>query len=313
MNSRPGIRESMNFSEVIIIGAGPAGISAAAECLRHEVMPLIIDKGEAGGLVRIARLIQNFSPLSPMSGRELAFRFQEMLKRISAPLLRAEVIMIEQREQTFLINLREGPQLEARAVILATGQKPYVPDNLEEFREFFLLPGEFEPREIASGKRMAIYGGGDVALDLALSLYESGAAEVEIFVRGWPKACAYLQREINEKKIAVTKGYELIELGKEDKVVRLLFKTEQGSEEELSFEALVLALGWQPCAPEMKPITLDELFNMGIKESGDTRVPGLFLAGDIKNGQNRFVALAVADGLRAGLAACKYLKREKID
>ncbi len=297
----------MSFSELIIIGAGPAGISAAAECLRHEIIPLIIEKGETGGIVRIGRLIQNFPPLSPISGRELSLRFLEMLRRISAPLLKAEVIMIERRERTFLINLREGPQVQAGAVILATGQKPYVPENLKKFRKFFLLPGEFEPGEMAPGKRIAVYGGGDVALDIALSMSESGAAQVEVFSRSRPKACSFLQREIGIKNIIVKTGYELIDLEKAGEGLKLRFRTDKGSESLSGFETLVLALGWQPRAPEMKPIALDELINMGIGEAGESKVPGLFLAGDIKNGQNRFVALAVADGLRAALAACKYL------
>jgi thioredoxin reductase len=177
----------MRETGIAVVGAGPAGVAAAAQCARLGVVPLILDRtGRAGGLVEAGFLIENYPGLeAPLPGPELARRFQAHLERFGLSVLAESVTRVEPRGDHWLVT-SDAEQRLAGAVILGVGTRPLA----WSAPGFAALAGDRvfdDVRDLLcrfpAPRRVLVAGGGEAAFDYALTLARAGA-EVGILVRG---------------------------------------------------------------------------------------------------------------------------------
>ena len=292
--------------EVTIIGAGPAGMSAAIYLQRAGLSPVLLERGEPGGLLRSANWVENYPGFPDgIPGRDLTTRFKDQLRQVGAKVTSTEVRSVKRVRWGFQIKSRLGDRT-SRAVILATGTRPAKVAirgatelaGKRVFSELHELPASLR------GKRLIIVGGGDAAFDYALGLRERGA-QILVVSRSEP-CCLSLLRERTEAL-----GIEVV-IGASPRAVRrakdgLVITCDAGaSEVELAGDMLLMACGRVPNIDVLSP-SLRRGIGASSKGFPETRVRGLYLAGDVVRDKQRQTGIAVGDGIRAAMLAEEYL------
>lgn len=296
------------LENVIIIGAGPAGISAALYLARGNMNPLLIYDGT--GALEKAEKIENYYGLStPISGSELFETGLSQAKALGVRTVEAQVLGLGGFD-TFEIKTTEGT-FESRSVILATGGKRKAPQ----------IPGlkEFEGRGVSycavcdaffyRGKDVAVLGNSDFALHEAEELSNT-AGSVTIYTDGQePNFSREPSMEVNTMKIQAIEGdgkVSGLRLGEELKATDIESGAFKGA------EGVFVALGTAGSGELARQIgaELTEKGNIQVNSSMETTVPGLFAAGDCTGGLLQ-IAKAVYEGAQAGISAGKYVRSLK--
>ncbi|MDH7493820.1 MAG: NAD(P)/FAD-dependent oxidoreductase [Candidatus Saccharicenans sp.] len=296
--------------ELVIVGGGPAGMSAAFEAFRQGLSVVIIERDQLGGSLRIARKVENFPPWPAVSGAFLTELFKKRLFSSGIPVLRDEVVSIrptEKGNRYFKLKLKSRPVLLASSVILATGQKFFLSEELNFLQDFCNLPDKVNQSNSEKRLRVAIIGGGEVALDQAL-LYKDGGFKVTVFARSILRANKNLLEEFMAGKIRTFLRSRITSASAaRSGRVNLNWVDYSGNQRSEEFDLVIVSCGKKPDYPEISGLSDKKIISPTGKLGISCSVPGLFLAGDIKNGKNRYAFLAVADGLRAAQEAAKYL------
>ena len=302
------------MENIIIVGAGPAGISAALYAARGNMDPLIINT--VIGSLEKAEKIENYYGLEkPLSGKELFERGLEQARALGVRILDAQVVGMGGFD-TFEVKTTEG-DFEARSVILATGSK----------RASAKIPGassipgirEYEGKGVSycavcdaffyRGKDVAVLGNSDFALHEAEELSHT-ASHVTIFTDGKkPEFSKENAIDVNTMKIQAIEGDERVQGLRLKGDVSL----QEAGEPQTSFapaEGVFVALGTAGSSEMARQIgaELNEKGNIRVNEEMETTVPGLYAAGDCTGGLLQ-VAKAVHDGAQAGLSACQYVRK----
>jgi thioredoxin reductase (NADPH) len=266
---------------ILIVGGGPAGLSASIQARRDLVEHVLVGREPAGGLVGAAWRIDNL-PGFPggVTGPALACRLARQAASLELPVTSGEVKGIERTGDAFTAHLSTGRSIEARTVILATGTVPRPWSgawNGPLHRDVRSLPADLD------GLTVAIVGGGDAALDSALSVHARGGRPV-VLVRGESRANARIMRRCEARDIEVRTGATLESSG-------------------IEADRLLVCIGRTPDDALYRMLLPDGPLPSGV----ETPVPGLLVAGDLIAGHERYVALAQADGQRAALLAQRRL------
>lgn len=296
--------------DLAIVGGGPAGISAAVEAYRFALKTVLIERAFLGGCLRLARMVDNYPPWSAVKGLFLAGLFKKRFLETGLPLIWDEVTALKlsnRGPRYFRLKLSKNSELRSRAVILATGQEFFIPRDLRFLKNLSCFPDGIEPKKIKRGQKVAVVGGGEVALDQALLLKDYGAC-VTVLVRSYPKANKELLDELFQNQIKMFLGVRPVSARLEvSKKIILEWESCRGHKQAREFDLIMVACGKKPEYPKLHSIRVERLFHARGRLSVDSLVPGLFLAGDLKNGRRRYLSLAVADGIRAAQRAAEYL------
>ena len=292
----------MPVEDVIIIGAGPAGLAAAIQLKRYGIQPLLFERGEVGGLLRNANLVENY-PGFPrgIPGAKLVKLFARQASNVGVVVTHAEVTSIEYEQGLFQIRTLQGSYL-SRLAVIATGTNPMRIADLS-------IPGELQDRVFyevhellkVGGKSVAIIGGGDAAFDYALNLGENN--QVTILNRGEKPKCLPLlwERSRMVDSIAYHDHTFIQKITKDlNRGILVDCQTQAG---ELQFHAdyLIIAIGREAnmdcLSDEFRPQT-----SMLEKQSL------LYIIGDVRNGIFRQASIAVGEGVLTAMKAYRYLK-----
>lgn len=287
---------------VVIVGAGPAGVAAAVQCRRLGVKPCLFDAtGEAGGLVTNAFCVENLPGLAPCEGHVLAARLREDLERFGI-LVRGETVVRVNRVQDDLVVSTTGGDVVADAVILAVGTRPVRPQvpGMDQSRQRLF----FEVRTLLNflpyPSSVIVLGGGEAALDYALSLAQAGAA-VTVVVRGEaPRACERL-RDAVAAVPAIRILPRTLAIEYEENEAEVSLSTESGGTRlRLSADCLLIAVGRVSRARDLLDTGLRTAWSGALEP-----FPGvsLFIAGDARHGGLGQVAMALGDGVAAARLA----------
>ena len=298
------------IADVLVVGCGPAGIAAAIQAHRQRLAVRALDRSGPGGLLRAANRVENY-PGFPggIRGAELAARAVSQASAIGIAFEREEVERIERRSDgTFDASLARGARIEARSVVLATGTRP---------RELG-IPGEAALRgslvfdradEVPVGpaaRDLLVVGGGDCALDQALSLAERGARVTVLVRSGRTRALSLLVERSKRAGIDLRFDARPVGLRAEDGSLVVSVAAPEGPL-ELRCGGLLVAVGREPVTPAVGAIPRDRLLRE-VDAVGRSAVPGLYVAGDCRGGRARQAAIAAGDGLRAAIDALEYLE-----
>ena len=298
------------MENLIIVGAGPAGISAALYAARANLDPLVINNGI--GALEKAEKIENYYGLPhPVTGKELFETGIAQAKALGVRVLDAQVLGVSGFD-TFQVKTTEG-DFESISVILATGskrKKPGIP-GLQEFEgkgvSYCAVCDAFFYR----GKNVAVLGNSDFALHEAQTLLAT-AGSVTIYTDGMePEFSTKTDLPVNTMKIQAIEGAKTVSgLRLEPDV-----SVQENGENISSFasaDGIFVAMGTAGSSEMARQMgaALTEKGNIKVNDQMESTIPGLFAAGDCTGGLLQ-VAKAVADGAQAGISAGKYVRSRK--
>ena len=296
--------------DILIIGGGPAGLTAATYACRAGKSVLVLEKNAFGGQITWSPKVENFPGFASISGTELGDKLLEQAMNQGAEVELEEAQELRRENGGFTVACESGARYEARSVILAAGARPR-PLGVAREEELVgcgvcycaVCDGAFY-----AGKPVAVCGGGNSALQDALLLSESCSKVWLVHrrgeFRGEQKLVEALSQRENVEFVLNAKVTEL--LGGEE--LSGLVVEQDGQRRELPVEGLFVAVGHQPDLGAFA--SLLALDRGGYADSAEdclTGTPGLFVAGDCRKKSVRQLTTAAADGAVAALAAVQYL------
>ena len=302
--------------DIIIIGGGPAGMTAALYAQRNGKSALVIEKTGFGGQITHSPKVENYPGTLQMSGNEFADRMLDQILAQGAQIEFERAVAVEDRGEVKVVTTEEGSAFEGRTVVIATGVKHRML-GLEGENELVgegisfcaVCDGDFY-----AGQTVCVAGGGNSALQEAILLSEK-CKEVIILqdlpkLTGEQKLQDVLAARGNVGAICDTKIDGLLTEGGALKGVEISSRS-TGEGSRVACDGLFVAIG---LIPENEPFkALAALNDWGYFDSDErclTKTPGVFVAGDCRSKGVRQLTTAVADGATAALAACRYIDTE---
>jgi len=298
--------------DVVIIGGGPAGLTAGIYTSRARLSSLLIEKMGAGGRIVDAGLVENYPGFSQgVSGLELAEAMQQQAAKFGLETLLAEVTGLELKGEHKIVKTSEG-DITAKAVIIASGSdraKLGVPGE-EEFTgrgvAYCAICDAYFYRDLP----VAVVGGGNAAINEALELSKFAAKVTIIHRRQELRATRILQeRAFAEPKIEFLWNTVVEAIEGEEVVKRLRLRNVlTGEKSTLDISGIFVAVGFKPNTDYLKGIlSLDANGAIITNEKMETEVPGIFAAGDIRSSSIRQVIAAAGDGAVAAIYAERFI------
>lgn len=301
--------------DLAIVGAGPAGLAAALQARRSDLSVCLFDPGPPGGWARTAEHVENY-PGFPggIDGARLLDRFVAQLELHGAPPRQERrVEAIDQGDEGLWLELDDGTRRRARAVVVATGTEARKLDDdlTPQLGSLAVTRVDALPPKL-EGWRVLIVGGGEAAIDQALAARSRGAT-VQVIARGSFRALPLLLAQAKEQGVALKEQTWIAErLGDaEDRPAQLMLGGQDGVW-LTSVDAVVICVGKQPSWPRLPAELAPSVGAVpDTNHAGCTAIPGLYLAGDVRRGRYRQIAIAVGDGIAAAMHAASYLRAEE--
>ncbi len=303
----------MDMVDVLVIGAGPAGLNAALYAARKELTVKVVTT-DIGGQMLLTNEIENYLGFPSISGFELADKMEAHVKQYPVEFVYAGVkSLVKEGDGTFTAHLDDGGELRGKACIVTAGKHSRTLD----------IPGEKEytGRGVSycatcdgpfyRKKTVAIVGGGDSAVQAAIELAKL-CPTVYLLVRSRIRAQEILVKRMKElENVKVYIGYTPEEVKGDKKVQGLVIKNKaDGKTEELSVDGVFVAAGGIPNNSYLpSDVKVNSLGEIMTNKEGETNVDGLFAAGDVTDCRNKQVIIAAGEGAAAALAAHEYLLR----
>lgn len=310
----------MSTYDVAIIGAGPAGLSAAIYAARSSLNTVVLEQALPGGQITQTDVIDNYPGVAAVSGAELGMRMQEQAESFGVEIAYKGVTEIDNHEGTFLITLDNGDTVSAKAVIYTAGATPRKAgfDGEDRFRGRGVSYCATCDGMFYRGKRVFVIGGGNAACEEALFL-TNFAEHVTMVVRRdvfrAPKGVA--DKVLGHDTIDVRFTTKIVAVDGGDLLSTVTFEdTRTGERTTETFEEGSLGIfvftGTDP-QTELVRAMVDMGPGGGVltDEFMATRTPGLYCAGDVREKRVRQVVTAAADGAIAAVAAYDYLHAGK--
>jgi len=297
--------------EVIIIGGGPAGLSAAIYTARSGRRALVIEKGAIGGQAINTSLVENYPGFEAISGIDLTQAMYRQAKKFGIDETYGEVTGVEVKDGAKIVKTSQG-DFEAKVIIIAAGLE----------RQKLGVPGEkeFTGRGVSycatcdgaffRDQRVAVIGGGNAALTEALELARFASKVTVIHRRNELRAMKILQdKAFNEPKINFLWDSAVEEIVGDTAVKKITVRHVKSREKAtLEVSGVFMAVGFTPNTGYLKGILkMDENGSIITNDKMETSAPGIFAAGDIRSGSIRQLIASAGDGAVAAVSAEKYL------
>lgn len=297
--------------DLVIIGGGPAGMTAALYAARARLDTVVLESNVTGGLVNSTYTVENFPSWTSIHGMELMEKLREQIDALGVDVEEVcEVESLETGEQWKKV-VTDGGEYRCKAVILATGRRPVeleTPTAAQEVHHCAICDGA-----AYAGKRVLVVGGGNSAFDESLYLLSSGIERITL-VEVMPRyfAAKSTQDELFASgKVEGHVSTKVVDLVVENDHLTgaVLENTESGERWTEPVDGVFVFLGQKPnndLFKDLLPLTPQGYINASpLMETG---IPGVFSAGDINDKAFRQITTAVADGTIAALSAERYIR-----
>lgn len=294
--------------DIIIIGAGAAGITAALFAARRSLRTLVLSK-DLGGQAASTTTIENYPGIFSIDGQTLMEQFYEQATRAGAEFIFSEVVQIGKNTESFFVVTSQG-QFQSRALILASGLSPRDLEisGEEKFKGRGIFFDVVNKDEWWKKKVVGVVGGGNSACTFAIKI--APEAEKLYFIHRTEQFRAepmLVERLRSFPQVEFVLNARIKEIRGEDFLSSVLIE-EKGEEKELSLSALFLAIGFQPRTEWIKNIVpYNEKKEIVVTLDGATFTEGIFAAGDITTGSPKQIISSAGDGCKAAIAAHEYL------
>ena len=303
--------------DVIIIGGGPAGLTAGMYAMRAALKTVLIERGVFGGQVAITKGVENYPGFIEIGGFELCEKFLEHAKSYDLEILQKEVVATEPGIEYHSVRLDDGTVLQAHAVILAAGgtaKKLNAPGEQENFGKGVSYCATCDGF-FFRGKDVAVVGGGDTALEDALYLAKITNKVYLIHRRDAFRGSRILQQRVfAEPRIEIIYNAVVSTINSDAGGVTgiSLKDTLTGAGRDIAADGVFIFVGFAP-NNQLVPagIKLNTTGYVITDEKCETSIAGIFAVGDLRQKYANQIVLAAADGCTAALAAAHYVETRK--
>lgn len=303
--------------DVVIVGGGPGGLSAAIYAMRAALKTVLVEKAVPGGQINLSDSVENYPGFTHIGGAELSMRFAEHARSYGLTEINEEVAAIEPGLEHHTVRLADGRTLAAHAVILATGGTPR---KLKVPGEDALYGKGVSYCAVCDGfffrgKQVIVVGGGDSACEEGLYLAKLAEKVYLVHRRDALRASMILQQRVAaECKMEVVWNSVVSEIKESNGGVSgvRLRDTRNGQERDMPIDGIFIFIGFDPNS---------QLVPAGVRRSVDgfvltddqcsTAIPGIYAVGDLRERYARQIVLAAADGCMAALSAAHYVEGRK--
>jgi thioredoxin reductase (NADPH) len=304
-------------SKLIIVGSGPAGLTAAIYAARANLEPIVLAGSAPGGQLMITSDVENYPGFSDgIQGPELMAAFREQAERFGTQIVDVDIDRVDFSSRPFRIWAR-GTEYRGESVIVATGASALWLGLESETR---LRGRGVSACATCDGfffrdKEIAVVGGGDTALEEATFLTRF-ASKVHLLHRrdAFRGSKIMIDRAMANPKIAIRLNTAVDEVLGEAKVSGLRLRdTQTGDTDEVDMEGLFIAIGYRPNTDAFRDwLEVDEKGYLVVHDETGSKVEGVFIAGDVHDHRYRQAVTAAADGCKAAIDAERWLESQGI-
>lgn len=299
--------------EVVMIGAGPASLSAAIYTTREDIETILYEKGVVGGLAAITDWVDNYPGFPKgLAGLDLAEDLRKQAERFGADIRLGEVSKIEAlQDGTKKLTTTDG-DIIAKTVLIGTGSD-YKKLGITGEKEYYARGVHYCATcdgAFYRDKRLVVVGGGNSAVQESLFLTKF-ASQIDMLVRSDLKASEVLIKELEKHdKINIHKGVITKEIVGQDGKVTKVVAEKDGQTVEFPTDGVFVFIGLKPNTQflEGSNIELDERGLIKTDDNLQTNIPGVYVAGDVRSGATMQIASAVGEGATAALRIREYLE-----
>lgn len=299
--------------DLIIIGGGPAGMTAGIYSARQKMKTLVITKEFGGQMAHKAVDIENFPGFEKISGFELISKFESQMRKKGVEVLNDEVSEFKKENNVFTVLTGGGKALQAKAVIIAIGSEPRKlgVKGEEEFLGRGVSYCTTCDGPLYGGKEVAIIGGGEAGFEAALFL-SNYASKIYILEYGEEVKCGKENQNkvCSAGKAEIITSAELKEIKGDGFVNEIIYRDRKsGEEKSLSVQGVFVQAGYVPATSFLKDmVELNERKEIVVDfETFETKTPGLFAAGDVNSQKVKQIVVACGQGAVAVISAYKYI------
>lgn len=300
--------------DVVILGSGPAGLTAAIYTARANLRPLVLEGSQPGGQLMLTTEVENYPGFAePILGPELIQQMRRQAERVGAEFVTEDAVAVSFHTPPFRIQAGSGEVYEARAVIVATGARARMLGLPSEAR--YLGRGVSTCATcdgfFFKGKRVVVVGGGDTAMEEALYLANVAESVRVVHRRDQLRASRILQeRALRHPKIEFVWNHVVEDiLGEDTRVTGVRLRhTQTGQTQELATDGVFVAIGHVPNTDVFRgQLELDDAGYIVLKRGMMTSVEGVFAAGDVHDHTYRQAVTAAGYGCQAAIEAERWL------
>jgi len=297
--------------DLIIIGAGPAGLTAGIYAVRRNLKTLIIERSAVGGQICLTNEIENYPGFDKISGMELAKKMEKQAEKLGVKFLSDEVIGIDSGEKR-IVKTRNG-MYQTNAVIIATGG---------DHRKLGIKgEREFTGRGVSycatcdapffRDKRVAVIGGGNSAIEDAIYLSDTAKKVYIIHRRNKLRGEEIRQKRLLEKGVELIMNSELYEICGDGSLRFVKVRNAKTGEiRRLEIDGVFISIGITPNSgiARNSGIELDKSGCIKVNRNQETNIPGIFAAGDVTCGVQQ-ISTAIGEGATAALSAYNFIRK----
>ncbi len=295
--------------DLIIIGGGPAGLTAAIYAIRKRLNVLLLTK-DFGGKTNFRLALPWIQEYQVVRGLEVVNKFRSELEYLDFARHMDDVQKVARKNSGFVVTTKGGADLEAKAVIIATGARQVrmgIPGE-KEFTMKGLCYSALSYAPLFIDKTTFVVGDGDLALRSGAEL-ATVARQVYMVGAGEKMMATPIGKKLGSSaNVTILKGCEVVEVKGDEYARSISLKDPAGKTMEYDTDAIFVEKALTPNSDMVKDLVkLDERGRVIVDDANRTNVPGLFAAGDVTNGFAEQVLVAVGDGAKAALSAYEYL------
>jgi len=299
--------------ELIIIGGGPAGMTAAVYAVRKRINTLLLSK-DFGGQVITTAGIENYMGYQYIEGFELMQKFEEQVKQFPIEQRIGQgVVALSRLDAGFEVRTDNGERYQAKAVIIATGKRP----------RQLNVPGEDRLRArgvtycavcdgpLFAGMKVAVIGGGNSALEAMGDMVNIAEHVYMVSLTPLTGDQILIDKAKNASNLTIFLEHEVIEVEGSSQVEGITIRDLKTSQEKkLEVAGVFIEIGLIPNSELAKGVTkLNKYGEIEVNCACETEIPGLFAAGDVTNIPEKQIVVAAGEGAKAALQAHRYLQR----
>ncbi len=302
----------MQIYDLIIIGAGPAGITASVYAARQKLNFLVISL-DIGGQAAWSGDIENYTGYQFITGPELTQKFQEHMRKYNILLKENENVLELKKSGEIILIKTNKADYQARSVIIASGKKSKelgVAGEIE-FKNRGLTYCATCDGPLFAGKDVAVIGGGNSALDAAIQLVKIAKHIYIINNTDQLSGDKIMLQKIKEAgNVTILNNSQIIAvLG--DKFVSAIKIRNNGKEEELAVGGVFVEIGLIPNSEFAEGLERNQKKEIKVKMDNQTNIPGIFAAGDVTDVPEKQIIIAAGEGATAALSVFQYLAKKR--